>query len=375
MQLTSFLVINKTLKYRVISFTMNMSQSPHHMQLPREVIVGWGILDRVGNICKQLGLSSPALVLTGSHTYDIAGKKVISSLENQGYKTDFLLVKESTIRQVIEAIETIKSYNPNIILGVGGGKVIDVAKFSSYKVDIPFISVPTAASHDGIASDSSSISDSEKPVSIRVKAPLGIIADTEIVSQSPNRLTTSGCGDIIAKYTAVRDWELAHELKNEYYGEYASNLALMSAKLIMKNAKIISQNKEEGLRIVLEALLSCGVAMNIAGSSRPCSGSEHLFSHALNIVSNKAALHGEQCGIGTIMMAYLQKKNWRMVREKLKTIGAPVTAKELGIKPSHIIEALTIAHTIRPERYTILGRDGLTRDAAEDLAKAVDVID
>ena len=345
------------------------------MQLPREVLIGRQILNRVGDICRQLGLGASALILAGPHTHNIAGKRVISSLRERGYETSFLLVRESTMRQVKEVTEAIKESRSRIVLGVGGGKVIDVTKLASFYGNIPFISVPTAASHDGISSDRASVTDLEKPTSITAQAPLGIIADTEIVAQSPYKLTASGCGDIIAKYTAVRDWELAHKLKGEYYGEYASNLALMSAKLVMKNAKTICQNTEEGLRIVLEALLSCGVAMSIAGSSRPCSGSEHLFSHALTMRTPKPALHGEQCGVGAIMMAYLQKRDWRMVRERLKIIGAPVTSKELGVEPKDIVEALTLAHKIRPERYTILGSEGLTREAAENLAKTTGVID
>lgn len=364
--------INKNIKS--IIFFIIMEQYLHRMQLPREVLIGKKILDRVGNVCRQLDLGNTALILTGSHTQDVAGKRVMSSLEGQGYKIIFLLVRKSTLSQVKEVTDVIKESGSKFVLGIGGGRVIDVAKLASFYGNIPFISVPTAASHDGISSDRASISDSEKPISITAQAPLGIVADTEVVAQSPYRLTASGCGDIIAKYTAVRDWELAHKLKGEYYGEYASNLALMSAKLVMKNAKTIRLNTDGGLRIVLEALLSCGVAMSIAGSSRPCSGSEHLFSHALTLISPKPALHGEQCGVGAIMMAYLQKRNWRMISDKLKTIGAPVTAEELRIEPKYIVEALTLAHKIRPERYTILGSDGLTIEAAENLAKTTGII-
>ena len=115
--------------------------------------------------------------------------------------------------------------------------------------------------------------------------------------------------------------------------------------------------------------------MCIAGSSRPASGSEHLFSHALDILAPKPALHGEQVGIGTIMMLYLYgDPKWKKVRNVLQKIGAPITARELGISEEIIIKALTIAHTIRP-RYTILGEKGLTWEAAEKLARATGVIE
>jgi len=99
-----------------------------------------------------------------------------------------------------------------------------------------------------------------------------------------------------------------------------------------------------------------------------------LFSHALDMLAEKPALHGEQTGVGTIIMAYLHGMKWERVRETLKRVGAPTNAYELGIDPEVIIEALTIAHTIRPGRYTILGKDGLTREAAEKAAKITGVI-
>ena len=127
--------------------------------------------------------------------------------------------------------------------------------------------------------------------------------------------------------------------------------------------------------MVVEALISCGYAMCIAGSSRPCSGSEHLFSHALDMVASKPALHGEQVGVGTIMMMYLHGGDWKRVKEALQALGAPTTAKELGVSDDAVIEALTIAHKIRPDRYTILGDKGLTREAAERLAVNTGVIE
>jgi glycerol-1-phosphate dehydrogenase [NAD(P)+] len=353
---------------------MNPKKSVHRMQLPREVIIGHGVIKGINEVCSGLGFKSSMLILSGPHVYDTTAKRVIESLEGVRHKISFYIVDEPRIRCVKEAMKMIGESKPEVLLGIGGGKVIDVAKLAAFYKGLPFISIPTAASHDGISSPRASIKDLEQPISIGTQPPLAIIADIEIISESPYRLTASGCGDILAKYTAVRDWELASKLKGEYYGDYAANLALMSAKLVMKNAEDIRRKRENGLRVILEALISCGVAMSIAGSSRPCSGSEHLFSHALDVVAPKPALHGEQCGVGAIMMAYLQRKDWRMIRKKLRIIGAPITAEELGIEPKYVIEALKLANEIRPDRYTVLG-EGLTDDAAEGLAKATGVID
>jgi glycerol-1-phosphate dehydrogenase [NAD(P)+] len=312
--------------------------------------------------------------MSDQQCYKIAGKPVSDFLEQSGLSVEFLQVKTMTITDVLAVEEQIKTLQPQVLFGVGGGTIIDSAKVSSGKLKIPFISVPTTVSHDGIASPLASIKGSDKPFSVLSQAPLAIIADTQVIAQGPWRFVVSGCGDIISKYTAVKDWQLAHMENGEYYGGYAASLALMSAKLVTENAELIVYRQDEGLRVLLEALISCGVAMSIAGSSRPCSGSEHLFSHALDIISAKHAMHGEQCGVGTILTAYLQKSNWQRIKITLKQIGAPTTAAELGIEDADVVKALEMAAKIRPERYTILHKLNLNTEACKKTAKATGII-
>ena len=344
------------------------------MQLPREVIVGKGTLTRVSEVTKRLGLTKSALILAGHKSSKIAGNTVQRQLEQAGLTVESLIVETATMQDVTTAEQKIRQLKPQIIIGIGGGTKIDAAKLSSARQNKPFISIPTALSHDGIASPLASIKGFDKPYSIMAQAPLAIIADTQIIAKAPKRSVISGYGDVIAKFTAVKDWKLAHEEKNEYYGEYAASLALMSAKLIVQNTEAIRHRKEEGLRVLLEALVSCGVAMAIAGTSRPCSGSEHMFSHALDTLRKNGAMHGEQCGVGAVMMAYLHNANWKRIRDALKNIGAPTTGRELGAKDEEVVKALEMAASIRPERYTILHKLNLNQAACEKVAKNTGVI-
>ena len=179
---------------------------------------------------------------------------------------------------------------------------------------------------------------------------------------------------MIANFTAIKDWELAHRLKNEPISESAAALSIMSAHLITDNVANIKPNLEASARIVMKSLFSGGMAISIAGSSRPASGSEDLFSHALDKILDKPALHGEQCGIGTILMMYLHGGDWKAIKDTLKAVQAPTTAQEVGISEEDIIEALVMAHKIRPERYTILGDNGISKEAAYELAYKTEVI-
>jgi len=345
------------------------------MQLPREVLVGKSVMPSVGETVSRLGFKGPALVVTGHKVISIAGETVIDSLKRAGFTSSTIIVENATTEEVSRVENEIRQIKPDIVIGVGGGKDIDIAKLSSMKSGTRFLSVPTTASHDGIASPLVSMKGLDRPYSYVTHSPIAIIADTSIIAKSPYRLIASGCGDVVAKYTAVRDWKLAHRIKNEYYGDYAAELALMSSRVVIKNANDIRRVSDSGVSTLVEALISCGVAMSIAGTSRPCSGAEHLFSHALSMIAPNPALHGEQCGVGTIMCAYLHGANWQLVKEVLHRIEAPTTARELGIAPEHIVEALGKAHSIRPERYTILGESGLTKEAAQRLASVTGVID
>jgi glycerol-1-phosphate dehydrogenase [NAD(P)+] len=166
---------------------------------------------------------------------------------------------------------------------------------------------------------------------------------------------------------------LGHEKTGEYYGMYSADLAMMSAKIVMENSSLYSK-KGLDARVIVEALISAGVASCIAGSSRPCSGAEHLFSHALDKIAPGKGLHGEKCGIGSIMIAKLQGQDWKKIVKTLKEVGAPTTAKQIGLKESEVIDALVIAQELRPERYTILKEIEMTERKAADLARSTNVI-
>src|SRR5659263_253475 len=201
------------------------------MQLPRNVVVGHGVINDTGKVCKDLKLNGSSLIVGGVTTLRTAGKTVAVSLEDSGFDVDTVIVEKPTIGEVnmvkTQAIEVQASF----LLGVGGGKSIDIAKLASMYLDIPFISVPTAASHDGIVSSRASIIRENKTVSESAHTPLAVVADTSIIAAAPYRLLAAGCGDIISNCTAVKDWELAHRLHDEPFSEYASIISNLTARI------------------------------------------------------------------------------------------------------------------------------------------------
>jgi len=335
------------------------------MQLPRDVLVGHDVLGQLPQVCADLSLGDSVLIVTGRHTLEVAGGQVVKML-SRDYTTRTFLTEEISPAVIRKAEE--EARGAKFLVAVGGGKIIDTAKIASFNTERQFISVPTAASHDGIASASASVPTPEGNLSLQAQPPVALVADTGIIASAPHRLLASGCADVISNCSAVLDWELSHRLRGEPISEYASTLSRITAEFMIHNADLIKPNREETAWMVTKALVASGVAMSIAGSSRPASGGEHKFSHALDRIAPGKGLHGEKCGIGTIITLFLHGGNWRGIRESLKKIGAPTTPKDLGIDDATAVEALLLASTIRPERFTILDM-GLTRDSAETLIR------
>lgn len=343
------------------------------MELPRIVAIGSGVIRELPDICLQLHLPGPALIIAGPRTHDVIGKTISDLLEERDYEFQTIVCSASKLEEVDRVKILAHETKAGFLIGAGGGRSIDIAKLASLEVCAPFLSVPTAASHDGICSSQASLTINGETASIKAQSPLAIVADSKIISKAPAKLLSAGCGDIISNYTAILDWQLAHRLRNEEYSEYASALSSMTARMIVEMAGDIRPGLEESARIVIKALISSGVAMSIAGSSRPASGSEHKFAHAMNKIAPGRALHGELCGLGTIMMMYLHGGDWKMIKEALALVGAPTTAAEANLDSDNVISALINAREIRPERYTILD-SGLNEMAATRAAEATGII-
>lgn len=345
--------------------------SSHVMELPRQIVIGEKNIGNIGKFIADLANPKKVSLVSGDQVRKITYKKVVKSLTNSKIKNVWHISTNNDVKSAKKIQDDVKKDKSDLIIGIGGGRSVDIAKMVAFNLKKPFVSIPTSASHDGIASPFVSLR-GDKPHSIIATAPLGVFVDIEILKKAPRKLLASGCGDLMAKVTAVRDWELARDDVGEYFGTYAANLASMSAKIVIENSK--NFRKKPDVRMIVEALISSGVAACIAGSSRPCSGAEHLFSHALDYLVPGVGLHGEKCGIGSILISKLQGQDWKKIVSMLKNVGAPTTAKQIGLRPEILAKALVIAPSLRPERYTILNKIKMTEEKAIQLAKSTGVL-
>ena len=155
------------------------------MQLPRDVVIGHDVLGQLPAVCEDLKLGPSALLVSGRGTMKLAGttvKKILSG----GYTVKTFIAEEITAPVIKKGEKAAKG--ADFLIGVGGGRVIDTAKIVSFNLDLPFISVPTAASHDGIASARASVAVEGGNSSLEAQPPVAIVADTGIIASAPHRL-------------------------------------------------------------------------------------------------------------------------------------------------------------------------------------------
>ena len=338
------------------------------MVLPRIVVTGPGVLEQLPAVIAELDLPERGLIVCDSNTLKIAGRQVNEYLEIGGHQMKKIVIEGANSQELLRVEDALDSID--FLVGVGGGRPIDLAKQAGFNTNIPFVSIPTAASHDGFGSARSSIRQAGRKTSMQAIPPIAVVADTTIISRAPSRLLAAGVGDIVSNQTAVLDWRLDGQKAD--YSEYAAALSEMAAQLVEDGIEKVASGTEEGVRLVVKALISSGVAMSIAGTSRPASGGEHKFSHWLDANSDNPALHGEQCGLGSIVTMYLHGGDWEKIRDTLKAVNAPINSKGLGMDDGMVLSAFINSKEIRPQRITIL--DKIEPKAIEEAALATGVI-
>lgn len=263
------------------------------------------------------------------------------------------------------------SLEGSLLVGFGGGKIIDIAKYVGLKTGLEFVSIPTALSHDGIFSPVAVLFSEEDNIKTRIGTPppIGVIINLNIVQQAPIELTRAGIGDLIAKLSALKDWELALQDKGERIDRFAYALSHQAYNDVLNlvRAKSLRLDDRAFLRELAHALVICSLAMVIAGSSRPCSGSEHLISHAIDyLYPKRATLHGFQVAFGTLISELFRGEDIKALKAMFKKIGLPTSTTELGFDKSEIVDAVKLAPEMN-NRYTILDKFKLNDDIISEI--------
>ncbi len=261
------------------------------------------------------------------------------------------------------------------VAGIGGGKTIDVTKFAAHMAGIPMVSVATSLAHDGIASPVSTLAHESGNGSYGVVPPVAVVVDLDRVRRAPAGMATAGIGDVVSNLSAIADWELSSADTGEPVDGLAVAMARTAAHAVLCSDDQATSDK---FRTVLaEALIMSGMAMTVAGSSRPASGGDHEIMHAINELFPGTASHGELAGLGALFCGYLRKddEQFAAISACLRRHGLPRHPEQIGLSAGQFASAVVRAPATRPGRYTILERLAMTpaqaAEAVEDYVRAV----
>lgn len=323
-----------------------------HIAIPTLLKVGDGTINGLGTYLKDSELNN-VVIFFGNGLIELFGKRIIENLINDGINIiDYRELDTVKIEDITELAFSIDG-NCSAIIGIGGGKVIDTAKYAAYLRKLPFISIPTSASSDGFSSASASLIVNGRRKSVPARMAYGIVVDTEIIKGAPDKFIYSGIGDMVSKITAVYDWQYEESLGLATVNDFAVMVAKKAVNSFVRTPfESIKDNLF--LRELVESLTLSGIANEVAGGSTPTSGSEHLISHALDKMSEHPQLHGIQVGIATYVMSVVQNHRYNRINEILERTGFWNYVESLYLNVEDYIRAVDMAPEIKPNRHTYL---------------------
>lgn len=333
-----------------------------------------GALDALGGILADQRLSTSGRIAVAISSG--SGAVLRERLEPLLPGAAWYEVADGTLDAAVRLADQIRGGHFDAIIGLGGGKIIDAAKYAAARVGLPLVAVATNLAHDGICSPVSTLDNDAGRGSYGVPSPIGIVVDLDVIRRAPQRFVAAGIGDVISNISACADWELSHRVTGEPVDGLAVAMARSAGENLLRHPG--SLEDQDLLLTLAEALVLSGIAMNIAGSTRPSSGACHEISHALDVLHPKrSAQHGEQVGLGAAFASFLrgERELAGLIVDRLAGHGLPVTADEIGFTEAEFTEAVHYAPNTRPGRFTILEHLDLSpsdiRDAYADYVQAV----
>ena len=322
---------------------------PTQISIPTLVRVKEGALDRLGVYLNRGGHRKVAVLLSQGLASPLPERVQQSLKEHCIEPAAWVEVADNDLESAARLFADLPK-GVSAVVGVGGGKALDVAKYVGFLSRLPYYAVPTSLSNDGFCSPQSSLTIRGKRRSLAAALPFGVIVDSAVCRDAPRILTLSGVGDLVAKFTAIRDWKLAFHAVGEPVDDFSALMSDGTIYSYMSHPAI----DIEGIRLLATALMLNGVAMEICGSSRPASGSEHLISHALDATSARPRLHGLQVGVATYLMSIIQGMNTERIAALFDATGFWEIIAADPFSRDEWLHAVKIAPSIKVGYYTVL---------------------
>jgi glycerol-1-phosphate dehydrogenase [NAD(P)+] len=301
------------------------------------------------------------------------GERVVELVRPGLRRADVFTVSGGTLDAALDLAAKLRQGSYDAVVGIGGGKTIDTAKYAASRYAVPMVTVATSLANDGIASPVAALDHEGVRGSYGAHIPIAVLVDLDFVENGPDRQIQAGIGDALSNLNAVADWELAHRVRGEPLDGLAVAMSRSSAEAVLNHPGTIAD--DPFLTTLAEALIMGGLSMAVCGSSRPASGGCHEISHALDLAHPGLASHGEQVGLGALFCTFLRGDRARFaeLRAALGRHGLARVPADLGLADADFAAVVARAPGTRPDRYTIL--EHLDLSPAEISARLADYLD
>jgi glycerol-1-phosphate dehydrogenase [NAD(P)+] len=322
-----------------------------------------------GAVAGLAPLLSDRRISSGGHVAVVVGQglgeEIAAQLRPQLANAEIITVGEGSVDAAIDLAKRLRAGFYDALVAIGGGRTIDVGKYAASLSGLPLVSVATSLAHDGLASPVASLEEGGSKNSYGVQMPIAVVVDLDYVRRSEPAMRRSGIGDAISNLSAIADWRLAGRERDEPVDGVAITFARTAATSILLRADGIDD--DAFLIALAEGLVLSGLAMAAAGSSRPCSGSDHEILHAIDHLFPGTAHHGELAGAASLFTSFLRGDTGLAagIDACLTRHGLPRTPADLGLTEAQFAQAVAHAPATRPDRYTILEQLDLDAAGAE----------
>lgn len=285
------------------------------------------------------------LLVGGENAWRAAGHAVKESLEAAGNMVDgYLFRGECSYEKIEELKRLVLQANASVVVGVGGGKVIDASRLTALSTGRRFVAVPTIAATCA-AWSALSIMYTEDGKYIGFvncsRCPDVTIVDPEVIANAPSRYMSSGIADAIAKW-----YELELSGRVATTGDVA--LPVLTAKLLAKQcldelfaygAEAVADVKRHMFTSAVEKAINAsiilpGMVSGLAGEAAHLSVAHGFYNISSLFAPARKSLHGERVGFGLIVQGILEGREEPALRrlvQFLQSIESPTTLSAMGL--------------------------------------------
>ncbi|BDR35225.1 glycerol dehydrogenase [Photobacterium damselae subsp. damselae] len=313
---------------------------PRSVTSPKKFIIGQNLLSQLPDYVKDFGNS--AFLICDEFILDRVNQEAIPALQDAGLKgASEKFQYECTDEEIGRLDHMARELGANVIVGIGGGKTLDVAKAVAHFSHKPVIIFPTIASTDAPCTALSVVYNTDGSFNRYLflpQNPDAVIADTAIISAAPARFFAAGIGDALATFFEARACCYADGLNlvQKKVSRTGLGLAMMCYDLILENVEMaMDAVRNHVVTPALEELIEATIYLSGVGAESGGLAAAHAISNGMSALPALHHIqHGEKVAFGLLVQLVLEKADTEEIENVIyvmKTAGLPLTLADFGV--------------------------------------------